>query len=62
MKNKLGLIFSRLLYKAFSFLAITHGMLMFKNDYIYVDYYGRLWRLRATGRPEYPFTIELMEQ
>ena len=43
-------------------IILTNGMIKFHNDYIYADYYGRLWKLRVTGNNEYPFYIELMEQ
>jgi len=53
---------NKFLYWIVRRITVTHVMIPFKNDYIYADYYGRLWKLRATGHNQFPFTIELMEQ
>jgi hypothetical protein len=52
----------RFVYKLIQFIELKNTMLRVSNDFIYVDYYGRTWKLKPTGNYDYPFQVELMEQ
>lgn len=40
----------------------NHDMIWRQNHFIYVDYYGQIWKVIPTHRADFPFQIELLDR